>query len=299
MLGKVVLITGANSGIGFVTARELASMGASVLMVCRGMQRGQRARDEIAQAATGEAPELLLADMSSQAAIRTLAQDLHRRFSKIDVLINNVEGIFASRELTTDGIAKTFATNHLAPFLLTSLIAGLLQAGGRIINVASRDHAGTLEFDNLQGERRYNFLAAYPRSRLGNILFTYELARQLDGSGISANCVSPRPTETRFGYHMTGLAGVVRRIFVPLAGLFVSPEKGASTSVYLASSPEVAEMSGRFFLRRRVRQTKPVTHDVEVAARLWSISAGLVQLPLEKQVAQHTTTSETSLRSAL
>jgi NAD(P)-dependent dehydrogenase (short-subunit alcohol dehydrogenase family) len=298
MLGKVVLITGANSGIGFVTARELASKGASVLMVCRDMQRGQRARDEIAQAATGGAPELLLADLSSQEAIRALAQDLHRRFSKIDVLINNAGAIFASRELTADGIEKTFATNHLGPFLLTNLAIDLVRRStqGRIVNVASEAYSSKLDFDNLQGEKSYGFLSAYFRSKLENIIFSLELGRRLQGTRITVNCMSPGPTSTRFGDNMTGLAGFFPRF---AKKLFPSPEKGALTSIYLASSPEVTGVSGQFFLRQRAVRTKPVTHNIEVAARLWSISAALVGLPLEKQIAQDTTTSETSFRSAL
>src|SRR5579859_1049749 len=207
MDGKVVLITGANSGVGFATARQLAELGAVVIMVCRDPGRGSAARNAVAQVATGPEPTLLLADLSSQAAVYALSDEVHARFARIDVLLNNAGAIFARRELTADGIEKTFAVNHLAPFLLTNLLLDLVRASpaGRIVTVASESHSGRLDFDNLQGERRYSFLAAYNRSKLGNILFTYELARRLAGTGVTANCLSPGPTMTRFGDEMRGL----------------------------------------------------------------------------------------------
>ncbi|SDR55367.1 NAD(P)-dependent dehydrogenase, short-chain alcohol dehydrogenase family [Rhizobiales bacterium GAS113] len=287
MRGKVVLITGANSGVGFATARRLAELGATIVMVCRDAGRGAAARDAVAKAAKGEAPMLLIADLSSQIAIRALAHELHARFDRIDVLVNNAGGIFADRELTADGIEKTFATNHLAPFLLTNLVLDLLRAApaGRIVTVAAQTYSSALDFDNLQSERHHNFLGAYRRSKLANILFTYELARRLEGSGVTANCLCPGPTVTRFGDDMRGLPSLFPLLMKQIPFLFASPEKGAGTSIYLASSPEVARLSGRFFSGQRERRTKPVTRDTEVAARLWRISAELVGLPVEQHVA--------------
>jgi NAD(P)-dependent dehydrogenase (short-subunit alcohol dehydrogenase family) len=284
MLGKAVLITGANSGIGFVTARELAKMGARVLMVCRDPGRGAHARVEVARVATGAAPELLLADMSSQQSVRALADDVRRRFQNIDVLINNAAGIFARREFTVDGIEKTFATNHLGPFLLTNLVVDLVRArsGGRIINVAAESPLSKLDFDNLDGEKSYGFLSAYFRSKLENVIFSIDLARRLQDSGVTVNCMSPGPTRTRFGDNMTGPASLFPFL---LKRLFPSPESGARTLVYLASSPEVDGISGRFFFRQRARSTKPVALNSEVAARLWRISAALVGLPADAQPA--------------
>jgi NAD(P)-dependent dehydrogenase (short-subunit alcohol dehydrogenase family) len=288
MQGKAVVITGANSGIGFITARELARMGARVLMVCRDGRRGARARAQVADAATGLAPELLLADVSSQAAVRALAQDLRRRVAAIDVLINNAGGVFARRELTADGIEKTFATNHLGAFLLTNLIRDLMAPDGRIINVAAESYPSKLDFDNLQGEKSYGFLNAYFRSKLENIIFTFDLAERLGDTGVTVNCASPGPSRTAFGDTMTGLPSLFPRLAKPL---FPRAEKGARTIIHLASSPEVAGVSGRFFLRGKPRKTKPVTRDAEVAARLWRISAALTGLSTEPVIAMPETSS--------
>jgi NAD(P)-dependent dehydrogenase (short-subunit alcohol dehydrogenase family) len=298
MHGKTVLITGANSGIGFVTARELAKMGARVLMVCRDDKRGAQAWTEVAQVATGAVPALLFADMSSQQSVRALADDLRERFPRIDVLINNAGGIFSERGFTVDGIERTFATNHLGPFLLTNLVIDLVRAGtgGRIINVASEAYSARLNFDNLEGEKSYGFLNAYFRSKLENIIFSFDLARRLKDSGVTVNCMSPGPTNTRFGDNMTGLAGLFPRL---VKKLFPSPEKAAQTLIYLASSPEVDGISGRFFLRQRAVPTKPVASDAEIAARLWRISAKLVDLPFDIEPAEQPQAGvETSSRNA-
>lgn len=277
MHGKIVLITGANSGVGFVTARALAELGAEIIMVCRDPARADAARKEIARVATGPAAKLLLADLSSQAAIRRLAGEVRSRFSRIDVLVNNAGAIFSRRELTSDGIERTFATNHLAPFLLTNLLLDLVQAAtrARIVMVASESHSGSLDFANLQGEQSYNFFGAYNRSKLGNILFTYELARRLKDTGTSVNCVSPGPTVTPFGKNLTGLPALLPGLLKRIPYLLRSPEKGAETLIYAASSPELEDVSGRFFLHRRETRTKKVTYNTEVAARLWRVSEEL------------------------
>jgi len=278
MKGKTVLITGANSGIGFATATALAGMGARILLVCRDARRGADAQAAVADVATEIAPKLLLADLSSLHDVRALADEVRRNFPRIDVLINNAAGMFSERGLTIDGIERTFAVNHLAPFLLTNLLVDLLKASSpaRIINVAAESPLGKLDFGNLQGEKRYGFLSAYFRSKLANVIFSKELARRLEGSGVAANSMSPGPTRTRFGDNMTGLPALFPLI---MKRMFPRPEAGARTLIYLASSPEVEGVSGRFYFRQRARQTKPVTLDREVAARLWQISADLVGLP--------------------
>lgn len=295
MQGKTVVITGANSGVGFATAAALARMGARIVMVCRDARRGADAQAAIADVATEAAPKLLLADMSSQQSVRSLAEELRRQFPRIDVLINNAAGIFSERGLTIDGIERTFATNHLGPFLLTNLVLDLIKAGGggRIVNVAAESPLKTLDFDNLRGEKRYGFLNAYFRSKLENIIFTNELARRLEGSNVTVNSMSPGPTKTRFGDNMTGLPALFPII---LKKLFPGPETGARTLIYLASSSEVEGVSGRFFLRHRARQTKPVTLDSDVATRLWQISAHLVGLPVDAHPAARP--GEASSRSA-
>jgi NAD(P)-dependent dehydrogenase (short-subunit alcohol dehydrogenase family) len=277
MAGKVVLITGANSGVGLATAYGLAERGATVVMVSRDPARGAAARDEVAQVATGPTPVLLLADHSSQAAIHALAKEVRARFARIDVLVNNAGAIFAQRELTVDGIEQTFAVNHLAPFLLTNLLLDLVKAApaGRIVTVASEVHSGKIDFENLQGERHYNFFKAYGLSKLENILFTYELARRLEGTSTTANCVSPGATRTRFGDNLRGLPRLMPLVMKRIPLLFGSPENGARTSIYVASSPELAGVSGRFYLRCRERRTKPLTYNAEVAAQPWSVSEKL------------------------
>jgi NAD(P)-dependent dehydrogenase (short-subunit alcohol dehydrogenase family) len=280
MHGKTVLITGANSGIGFATATALARMGARILLVCRDARRGADAQAAVAGIAAGAAPKLLITDLSSLRAVRALAEQLHRNFSVIDVLINNAAGMFSERGLTGDGFERTFAVNHLAPFLLTNLVIDLLKAAdrGRIINVSAESPLGKLDFDNLQGQKRYGFLSAYFRSKLASIIFSNELARRLEGSGATVNSMSPGPTKTRFGDNMTGLPALFPLI---TKRLFPGPETGARTLIYLASSPEVDGVSGKFFFRQRVKPSKPVTQDLEVAARLWRISAELVGLPAD------------------
>jgi NAD(P)-dependent dehydrogenase (short-subunit alcohol dehydrogenase family) len=280
MVGKNALVTGANSGLGFASARALAELGATVIMVCRNERRGGTARDEIAKVARGAPPVLLVADLSSQAAIRRLAREVHTRFDRLDVLMNNAGAIFARRELTVDGIEKTFAVNHLAPFLLTDLLLDLLRAApaGRVVAVVADPLIPTLDFDNLQGEKTYNFLAAYFRSKLANILFTYELARRLAGTNVTTNCASPGPSVTDFGGNLRGMPALVHLILAPLKRIpffFHSAEKAAQTQIHLASSPDVARLSGRYFFRGREKPTKAVTHDRQSAARLWEISEQL------------------------
>jgi len=280
MKGKTVLITGASSGIGFSTAITLAQMGARILLVCRDAKRGADAQTAVADVATEAAPRLLLADLSSLHDVRALAEVLHRHFPAIDVLINNAAGIFSERGFTGDGFERTFAINHLAPFLFTNLVIDLLKSSGaaRIVNVAAESPLARLDFDNLQGEKRYGFLSAYFRSKLENIIFSNELSRRLEGSGVTVNSMSPGPTRTRFGDNMTGLPALFPFV---LKRLFPGPESGARTLVYLASSPDVEGITGQFFFRQRARRTKPVTMNREVAARLWRISAELVGLPAD------------------
>jgi NAD(P)-dependent dehydrogenase (short-subunit alcohol dehydrogenase family) len=279
MHNKTVLITGANSGVGFVTATRLAEAGAEIVMVCRDPRRGDEARGRIAETATGPPPQLFIADLSSQEEIRDLARDIHSAHDRIDVLLNNAGGVFAKRELNADGNEKTFATNHLAPFLLVNLLLDLVKAApaGRIVTVASEVYAKKLDFANLQGGRSYQFFKVYKASKLCNVLFTFELGRRLEGTSTTSNAVSPGPSKTGFGNNITGPVGLLLRLMKRLP-IFGSAEKGARTLIYAAADPSLDGVSGRFFYKSKELATKPVTHDNGIAARLWSVSEELTGL---------------------
>lgn len=277
MIGTKAIVTGANSGIGLVTAKRLAELGAEVLMVCRDAERGRHAQAEVARVASGAKPGLFLADLGNQQSIRRLANEVVDAHDRAEVLVNNAGAVFGKRELTPDGIEKTFATNHIGPFLLTHLLLPVLRraSAARIVTVASRVHAGSLDFDNLQGERRYSAMRAYECSKLENILFTYELARRLGPGSITANCLAPGLVSSNFGRNVGGLLGLMPRVLA-LTPFSVSPEEGAKTSIYLASSPEVEGVTGRYYYRCKETESKPVSYDRRIAERLWEISARLV-----------------------
>ena len=271
---KTIVLTGASSGIGLAAAQQLAAQGAALVLVSRDPVRGAAARDLVSQVATGPAPVFMAADLSRQGAIRSLASGLHKQLDRIDVLLNNAGTAARHRELTVDGLEKTFATNHLGPFLLTNLVLDLLLAApeGRIVTTTSESHARRLEFDNLQGERRYSFFSAYARSKLANILFTYELARRLEGTRVTANCLHPGAVATRLGQNNGRLATAVTKLLRPF---FRTPEQGAETAIYLASSPAVEGVNGKYFVDCREARSSRTSYDTELARRLWDASARL------------------------
>jgi retinol dehydrogenase 12 len=279
LAGKTILVTGANSGIGLWTARGLAAQGAEIILVCRDANRGATALADIAGSATAK-PTLLIADLCSQPAIHQLAADVRSRFDHLDVLVNNVGDVFSKRELTSDGIEKTFALNHLAPFLLTNLLLDLIKAApqGRVVAVSSEVHAGKLDWDNLQSEKRHQFFKAYAVTKTENILFTYELARRLRGTNVTANAVSPGPSRTGFGDNLTGVASAFPKIMKKMP-FFHSAEKGARVVIYAAAEPTLAGTTGQFFMNGKPRKSKPITHDLVAATRLWRVSAELTALP--------------------
>ena len=279
MHNKTVVVTGANSGVGFVTAQQLAEAGAEIVMICRDPERGEMARARIAENATGPPPQLFIADLSSQADIHDVARDIHLAYDRIDVLLNNAGSVFNKGSRSIDGIEKTFATNHLAPFLLTNLLLDQLIAApaARVVTVATEIYSRKLDFENLQGERSYNFFKAYQQSKLCNVLFAFELARRLDGTNVTSNVVSPGPTKTGFGANMTGPAHAFTRI-MKATPRFGTPEHGARTLVYAATDPELEGVTGRFYYKEKELATKPVTHNTELAARLWQISSDLCGL---------------------
>jgi retinol dehydrogenase-14 len=279
MVEKVCLITGATSGIGKATAMGLANMGASVVMVGRDRGRGEAAMAEIRESSPNASVDLMLADVSSQEQIRRLADEFKEAYPRLDVLINNA-GVFLSKRVrTADGIEMTFAVNHLAYFLLTNLLLDMLKASApsRIVNVSSGAQSnGTIDFDDLQGEKEYKGTKAYSQSKLANVLFTYELARRLQGSDVTANCLHPGAVRTNFGSGSSGIFGVMVRA---LRLFMISPEKGAETSIYLASSPEVEGVSGRYFVKKTEARLSDVSYDERVSRRLWEMSAELTNVP--------------------
>src|SRR5919106_2903941 len=276
---KICLITGATSGIGKATAMGLANMGASVVMVGRDQGKGEAVMAAIKQKSNNASVDLMLADLSSQEEIRRLAGGFKEAHPRLDVLINDA-GLFRSKRITTaDGLEMTFAVNHLAYFLLTRLLLNVLKAcsPSRIVNVSSWDHSnGTIDFDDLQGEKGYKAARAYSQSKLANVLFTYELARKLEGSGVTANCLHPGVVGTNLGSGVSGVFGFMVRALRPL---MKSPEKGAETSIYLASSPEVEGLSGRYFVKKAEARSSHVSYDERLARRLWEVSADLTNLP--------------------
>src|SRR5918998_3575894 len=276
---KICLITGATSGIGKATAMGLANMGASVVMVGRDQGKGEAVMAEIKEKSANASVDLMLADLSSQEEIRRLAHEFKEAHPRLDVLINDA-GLFRSERITTaDGMEMTFAVNYLAYFLLTNLLLDVLKASSpsRIVNVSSGDHSnGTIDFDDLQGEKGYKGAKAYSQSKLANVLFTYELARKLEGSGVTANCLHPGVVGTNLGSGVSGVFGFMVRALRPL---MKSPEKGAETSIYLASSPEVEGLSGRYFVKKAEARSSDATYDERLAERLWDVSAELTNLP--------------------
>jgi retinol dehydrogenase 14 len=278
MAGRTVLVTGGTGGIGRATASGLARMGAHLAICGRDRRSTEAAAGEL-RAAGGGQVEVFVADLSAQSQVRRLADEVLQRCSRIDVLVNNVGGYWNTRHVTADGLERTFALNHLAPFLLTSLLLDRLRksAPARVVTVSSNAHAqGRIDFDDLQGERSYSGGRAYSQSKLANVLFTYELARRLPGSSVTANVLHPGLTRTSFGAEDP--AGVQRRLVPLLRPFMQTPAQGAATSIYLASAPDLAQVTGRYFASRKPKRSSKASYDQSAAARLWQVSADLVGL---------------------
>jgi NAD(P)-dependent dehydrogenase (short-subunit alcohol dehydrogenase family) len=277
--GKVALITGASSGIGLEASVELAKQGATVVMVARDAKKLEAARAAVAERSGSQAVETLLCDFSSQQQVRKLAAEYRARHDRLDLLINNAGLVSDERVVTEDGIELTFAVNHLGYFLLTNLLLDLVvkSTPARIVNVASVGHrSGTLDFDDLGYEKGgYWIMKAYSRSKLANVLFTAELARRLAGKGVTVNCLHPGAVAT----HIWGKAPWYARPLLAVGKLFmVSPAEGGSRIVYLATSDEVKEVTGKYFERDRPVEVAPLARDTAVAQKLWDVSARLTRL---------------------
>ncbi len=279
MTGKTVVITGATSGLGKVASFRLASLGARLVLVARNGAKAEAMVRALREKHPGLEAEIQTADLSSLAELRRLAAGLLKAAPRIDVLINNAGAIFNRRATTVDGLEQTFALNHMAYFLLTSLLLDRLKAGehARIVNVASEAHRNaSLDFGDLQTARAYSGWLAYRRSKLANILFTAELARRLKGSTVTSNCLHPGFVATEFGDNNNGpfrlALGIAKRFMA------ISPQQGGETLVYAASAPEIAGLSGIYFDKNRPRAASSVAQDGEAARRLWNASELLASL---------------------
>jgi NAD(P)-dependent dehydrogenase (short-subunit alcohol dehydrogenase family) len=278
MEGKVVLITGGTSGIGRAAATALAAMGAEVVVTGRSRERGELAVEEIRDTSGNARVSLMLADLAVQAEVRGLAEEFRERYDRLDVLVNNAGIIQSKRTETPDGIELTLAVNHLAPFLLTNLLLDLLKksAPSRIITVSSEARRGAkIDFEDLQSERRYRPFKVYGMTKLANILFTYELAERLEGTGVVANSLHPGGVNTNFGNNNRSFGTLIFRAFKPFMR---TPERGADTVVYLAVSPEAGKMTGRYLTDRKVVFSIEDPHDEVVQKRLWEVSEALTNL---------------------
>jgi NAD(P)-dependent dehydrogenase (short-subunit alcohol dehydrogenase family) len=277
MAGKTVLITGGTSGIGRATAIGLAELGARVAITGRDLGRVEAAAVEIRLATANPDVDAFAADLSSQAEVRRLAAQVLDAYPRLDVLVNNVGGFWATRHVTADGLERTFALNHLAAFLMTELLVDRLKASApaRVVTVSSGAQSlGTIDFDDLQGERKYSGQTAYNQSKLASVMFTFELARRLEGSGVTATVLHPGVVSTEFGAEDPSR---IFKLIVPLYRPFMkTPRQGAATSIYLASSPAVDGVTGQYFAGRKPKPSNKASYDLAAATRLWQVSAGLV-----------------------
>jgi|SRR5581483_2874522 len=285
MAGKICMITGANSGIGKETALGLAKAGATVVMVSRNPSKGRRAQDEIKQLSGNPSIDLFLADLSSLQSVRQLAADFQQKYHQLHVLINNAGGVFTVRRLSVDGIEKTLAVNYLSVFLLTDLLLDTLKASApaRIINVSSDIHySAQIDLDDLPMAKQYSTLKAYGRSKLALVLFTYELAKRLEGTGVTANCLHPGVVATNIWSQP--LPEFLRPLITLISKRFGIPaEEGAQTSLYLATSPEVAGVNGKYFEKCKEKSSARLSYDPVLQQRLWEISEELTREKINTQ----------------
>lgn len=280
MDGKTVVVTGANSGIGLATAAALAAAGARTVLTARDPAKGAAAAKEVAARTGNDQVTAVTFDLASLASVRRGAEDLLAQCDRIDVLVNNAGLVLSQRRESADGYEMTFAVNHLGPFLLTNLLLDRLRAGAptRVVTVASTAHNQArhgMPFDDLQSTRAYRGMKVYGESKLANILFTTELARRLEGTEVTANCLHPGTVATGYGRDgdSTGFLAFGLKVIKPFV---LTPEKGARTSVYLASSPAVAGVTGRYFVKCRPKAPTRAAQDPEAARRLWEVSEQLV-----------------------
>jgi len=273
------MVTGANSGIGKATAMGLAEMGATVILVCRSKEKGEAALSEIREKSGNNSLALMLADMSSMRSVRQLASEFRSKYDRLHVLVNNAGLFMFTRTTTGDRLETTFEVDYLSHFLLTGLLIDLLRASApsRLVEVSSIAHYnGHIDFDDLQGEKGYGGWKAYSQAKLAQVLFTYELARRLKGTGVTANCLHPGAVATNIWSRPLGRAGFIMKL---LRLFMMGPEGGAKTPIYLASSPDVEGVSGKYFTNKREKESSKESNDEQVARRLWLVSEELTGLP--------------------
>ena len=281
MAGKVVIITGGTGGIGKATAIGLATMGARVAITGRDLARAEQAASDIRAASANPAVDAFAADLTSQAEVRRLAVGILDAYPRLDVLVNNVGGFWAHRHPTADGLERTFALNHLAPFLLTNLLLDRLKSSppARVVTVSSGAQSmGRIDFGDLQGARNYSGQRAYNQSKLANVMFSNELARRLEGTGITANSLHPGVVRSNFGAEdQARWFAVMSHVILPL---LKTPAQGAKTSIYLASSPDIERVTGQFFANGKPKNANKIAYDPDMTAKLWNVSAALVGMTL-------------------
>jgi NAD(P)-dependent dehydrogenase (short-subunit alcohol dehydrogenase family) len=282
MKGKTVLVTGANQGIGKATAIALAEQGANVVILSRNPEKGRAALNDVQAASRGGKAELLVADFASLADVRRAAAEFRASHKRLDVLVNNAGLIVPERHLTLDGIEETFGVNHLAPFLLTNELLDLLKASApaRIVNLSSEAHRGAkMHWEDLQfTSARYKSFRAYGQSKLANILFTYELARRLEGTGVTANAVHPGVVASGFGQTYPGALSFLVKVARPF---LLTNEEGARTSVHVASSPEAEGVTGKYVAKCRPVRSNAVSYDEASQRKLWSLSLEMIKTPAQ------------------
>lgn len=279
MAEKICLVTGSTSGIGKITAQSLAKQGAKVIIVSRNKEKCAFTVEEIKKLTASNEVDFIAADLTSQKEIHKLAKQFTDSYPRLDVLVNNAGGLFLSRELSVDNIEMTWALNHLNYFLLTNLLIDSLKASNaaRVVNVSSVAHEnGNIDFANLQGEKKYSGWTAYCQSKLANVLFTYELARKLSKTKITVNALHPGVVGTNFGTNNKGLMGKLIQLYLNIFS--ISDKEGAETSIYLASSTEVQAVTGKYFIKKKQRNSKPISYDEQLAKKLWDISKELTKL---------------------
>jgi len=275
MNGKICLVTGATDGIGKVSARVLAELGAKVIIVGRNPEKSAIVLAELRSISGNENIDLLMADLAVMQEVRDLAEQVISRYDRIDVLLNNAGGYFTKHEITSDGLEMTFALNHMSYFLLTNKLMELLKysAPARIVNVSSDAHYGVdMEFENLNGEQEYKAWKAYQKSKLANVLFTYELLKKVPGN-ITVNCLHPGFVATNFGHNNGGFFGPVLKIAQRISA--IDPEEGAKTSIFLCSAPEVKGVSGKYFYKCQPKTSSRESRNMDTGKRLWQISSDI------------------------